>query len=82
MEGEEETVIPLQHGDKIAIEVLPDLSQEAQAGASTAGRFVRVLAGLSYEECWGITIVKHQTSALLKFLCFCGELEKIFQNYH
>ena len=34
MEGEEETIIPLQHGDKVAVEVLPDQKQRVQAGPS------------------------------------------------
>ena len=34
MEGEEETIIPLQHGDKVAVEVLPDQKQQVQAGPS------------------------------------------------
>ena len=37
-EGEEDTVIPLQHGDKIALEILPDPNEMKECvGAADAG---------------------------------------------
>ena len=49
MEGEEGTIIPLQHGDKVAVEVLPDQKQRVQAGPSqSTGKTLRI-----YHECEG-----------------------------